>query len=102
MALFAFILTPFAYFYYEEYDDEISTKRRVFGACKYTIFLVILLIILFVVGLVLEVFIMLLFSSYCFVNSHLGKMLTLMEMQKNGSTSFLERLTVFKSIEFSS
>lgn len=36
MFLAAFVLVPFAYFFYEEWDDETTFSERVFGALKYT------------------------------------------------------------------
>lgn len=35
--LFAFVLVPFAYFFYEEDDEDVTTKSRLVGACKYTV-----------------------------------------------------------------
>jgi LMBR1 domain-containing protein 1 len=51
--VFAFIIIPFAYFYYEENDDRVTIKERVWGGCKYTIFLIIIMIILLVIGFIL-------------------------------------------------
>jgi len=50
---FAFMVIPFAYFYYEEHDEDVSIGQKVWGGIKYTIFLVIIVSILLIVGLVL-------------------------------------------------
>jgi LMBR1 domain-containing protein 1 len=48
-------MIPFAYFYYEEYDDEDqSIKDRIFGALKYTSFFVVISILLSIFGLFLK------------------------------------------------
>ncbi|KAK5578392.1 hypothetical protein RB653_008062 [Dictyostelium firmibasis] len=44
------ILIPFAYFYHEEYDENIPTCSRVYAGCKFTIFFILFAIILLVVG----------------------------------------------------
>ncbi|KAM9969304.1 hypothetical protein ACTFIR_001133 [Dictyostelium discoideum] len=44
------ILVPFAYFYHEEYDENIPTCSRVYAGCKFTIFFILFTIILLVVG----------------------------------------------------
>ncbi|KAI7900291.1 LMBR1-like membrane protein-domain-containing protein [Cokeromyces recurvatus] len=54
ITLFSFFLIPFAYFYYEEYDDEETRKERVLSALKYTSFFVIISILLFIFGLFLK------------------------------------------------
>eukprot|EP01117_Protostelium_nocturnum_P002843 TRINITY_DN13763_c0_g1_i1.p1 TRINITY_DN13763_c0_g1~~TRINITY_DN13763_c0_g1_i1.p1 ORF type:complete len:531 (+),score=185.67 TRINITY_DN13763_c0_g1_i1:87-1679(+) len=51
--LFSFVLIPFAYFYYEEDDENITLKEKVVAGCKYTLFLLVIIVILFVVGLIL-------------------------------------------------
>jgi LMBR1 domain-containing protein 1 len=48
---FIFILIPFSYFYYEEYGEEVTFKRRVFAGCKYTIFLMLIVVVIFIIGL---------------------------------------------------
>jgi len=53
--LFGFALIPFAYFYYEEDDEDVTLGQKVWAGCKYTIFLVVIVIILMVVGIVLFV-----------------------------------------------
>jgi LMBR1 domain-containing protein 1 len=45
-----FLVLPFTYFYYEERDSEVTTKQRVFAGLKYTIFLLVMLVVLAVVG----------------------------------------------------
>jgi len=50
---FAFGIIPFAYFYYEEDDEQVSIKQRIWGGCKYTIFLILLVIIFLAIGLFL-------------------------------------------------
>mmetsp|Transcript_5767 Transcript_5767/g.8057 ORF Transcript_5767/g.8057 Transcript_5767/m.8057 type:complete len:521 (+) Transcript_5767:119-1681(+) len=49
---FAFGFIPFAYFYYEEADENVSVKERVWAGCKYTFFLVAIVVILLIVGLI--------------------------------------------------
>lgn len=53
IGLFSFFLIPFAYFYYEEYDDEEEQTNldRILGALKYTSFFVVICILLVVAGL---------------------------------------------------
>ena len=46
-----FLLVPFSYFYYEEYDLDTTKTKRVLGALKYTGFLVLLMIVLIIIGL---------------------------------------------------
>jgi len=50
---FAFGIIPFAYFYYEEDDEQVTIKQRVWGGCKYTIFLILIVVIFLAVGLFL-------------------------------------------------
>jgi len=52
---FSFALVPFAYFYYEEDDEDITLGQKIWGGLKYTIFTLIIVIILMVVGIVLAV-----------------------------------------------
>ncbi|CAO0799625.1 unnamed protein product [Mucor circinelloides] len=54
ITLFSFLLIPFAYFFYEEYDDEESIKDRIWSALKYTSFFVVISILLFMFGLFLK------------------------------------------------
>lgn len=53
IGIFSFFLIPFAYFYYEEYDDEEEQTNldRILGALKYTSFFVVICILLVVAGL---------------------------------------------------
>lgn len=48
---FAFVIIPFSYFYYEEFDEDITVRQRIFGGLKYTIFLVVIVVILLVIGI---------------------------------------------------
>jgi len=52
---FCFVLIPFAYFYYEEDDEDITLGQKIWAGCKYTIFLLIIVIVLLVVGIILAV-----------------------------------------------
>ncbi|KAJ5454915.1 hypothetical protein N7530_012684 [Penicillium desertorum] len=60
-AMFCLLGIPFAYFWYEEYDevatetDQQTFGRRFWGALKYTMLLVVIVIILFLVGLFVPV-----------------------------------------------
>eukprot|EP01132_Coremiostelium_polycephalum_P004794 gene4794-5979_t len=47
---FAVLVIPFTYFYYEEYDENVSVGQRIWAGFKYTIFLVLFLVVLLVVG----------------------------------------------------
>lgn len=55
-ALLCLIVVPFTYFFYEEYDDVDAEEgrqtfsQRFFGALKYTLIFVVLVVILFIVG----------------------------------------------------
>lgn len=60
MCAFAFVVIPFSYFFYEEREEEVSLARRIFGGCKYTVFLLVAVIVLLIVGLVLKVRLLLL------------------------------------------
>ncbi|PFX18361.1 putative lysosomal cobalamin transporter [Stylophora pistillata] len=50
VALLAFVVMPFMYFYYEEKDEDATTRQRMCGALKYTIGFLIVGIILLLVG----------------------------------------------------
>eukprot|EP01125_Pyxidicula_operculata_P011217 TRINITY_DN3668_c0_g1_i1.p1 TRINITY_DN3668_c0_g1~~TRINITY_DN3668_c0_g1_i1.p1 ORF type:complete len:501 (+),score=85.60 TRINITY_DN3668_c0_g1_i1:222-1505(+) len=54
--IFAFAIIPFACFYYEAYDPEANTTclKRFWDGFKYTIGLIVIVIVLFVVGLFLN------------------------------------------------
>ncbi|KAI8329257.1 hypothetical protein EDC96DRAFT_529615 [Choanephora cucurbitarum] len=54
ITIFSFILIPFAYFFYEELDEEETLSDRIFGALKYTSFFVIISILLSMFGLFLK------------------------------------------------
>lgn len=52
---FSFFIIPFAYFYYEEYEEEGQTKsQRRASAFKYTLFFIIIVGLLFLFGLFLK------------------------------------------------
>lgn len=53
MLFFSFGLIPFAYFYFEEDDEHITIKQKVWGGCKYTLFLLVIIAILLLVGLII-------------------------------------------------
>lgn len=50
---FSFAVIPFAYFYYEEHDENVTIGQKIWAGCKYTIFLIVIIAILLVVGLVI-------------------------------------------------
>lgn len=50
VAFFAFMLMPFMYFYFEEKDEEVTTRQRMCGALKYTIGFLIVALVLLLVG----------------------------------------------------
>eukprot|EP01113_Clastostelium_recurvatum_P037815 TRINITY_DN556_c0_g1_i2.p1 TRINITY_DN556_c0_g1~~TRINITY_DN556_c0_g1_i2.p1 ORF type:complete len:511 (+),score=117.09 TRINITY_DN556_c0_g1_i2:3-1535(+) len=47
----SFLLIPFSYFYYEEFDEDSTVRSRFIAGLKYTSFLVVILVVLFVVGI---------------------------------------------------
>jgi LMBR1 domain-containing protein 1 len=49
----AFGIIPFAYFYYEEEDEQVTIRQKIWGGCKYTIFLLLIVVIFLAVGLFL-------------------------------------------------
>ncbi|RPB18980.1 hypothetical protein L211DRAFT_671042 [Terfezia boudieri ATCC MYA-4762] len=49
-ALMCLLVIPFAYFLYEEQDEETTMKQRILGALKYCIGLMVLLLVLFLIG----------------------------------------------------
>lgn len=51
---FSFGLIPFAYFYFEEGDDDTTLRQRIWGGCKYTIFVILIVVVLLIVGLFLS------------------------------------------------
>ncbi|KAF7728493.1 hypothetical protein EC973_006046 [Apophysomyces ossiformis] len=54
VAFFSFLLVPFAYFYFEEYEEEQTVRDRALSAMKYTSFFVVICILLFLFGLFLK------------------------------------------------
>lgn len=50
MALFAFLLMPFVYFYFEEKDEDVTTRQRICGALKYSIGFLIVAVALLLIG----------------------------------------------------
>ncbi|KAI8997686.1 hypothetical protein BDB01DRAFT_771978 [Pilobolus umbonatus] len=54
ITLFSFALIPFAYFYYEEYDEDESIAERIWGALKYTSFFIIISFLLIIFALFLK------------------------------------------------
>lgn len=50
VAFLAFVLMPFMYFYYEEKDEDATTRQRMCGALKYTIGFLIVAVVLLLVG----------------------------------------------------
>lgn len=51
---FVFVVIPFAYFFYEEFGERISFCRRLYAGCKYTVFLVLSVAIIFIIGLFVQ------------------------------------------------
>jgi LMBR1 domain-containing protein 1 len=49
-----FVIIPFVYFFYEAYDPEGTTGKRIVDGCKYTVALLVVVVVLFVVGLFLK------------------------------------------------
>jgi len=54
MLAYCFIVIPFAYFFFEEYEDEITFGRRALGALKYTIFTVVIMVVILILGFFLS------------------------------------------------
>ena len=54
-AVMCLLVIPFAYFWYETWDVDTTIKQRVKGAMKYTVFFLLLVILLLLVGLFLPV-----------------------------------------------
>ena len=54
-AVMCLLVIPFAYFWYEEWDLEITTKQRLKGALKYSLFFLALMVVLLLVGLFVPV-----------------------------------------------
>ena len=53
MFVFSFAIAPFAYFFYEEGND-VPLKSRIWAGFKYTIFLILIIIVLLVIGLFID------------------------------------------------
>ncbi|KAL6074602.1 putative lysosomal cobalamin transporter [Balamuthia mandrillaris] len=49
--VFVFVIIPFTYFFYEEVGEDVTCGGRVFAGCKYTIFLVLVVVVLLIVGI---------------------------------------------------
>lgn len=49
-AVLCLLVIPFAYFWYEEWDLEVTVKQRLKGALKYSVFFLAFMIILLLVG----------------------------------------------------
>lgn len=54
-AVFCLLVVPFAYFWYEEWDLDATTKQRLKGALKHSLFFLALLVLLLFVGLFLPI-----------------------------------------------
>mmetsp|Transcript_13978 Transcript_13978/g.35702 ORF Transcript_13978/g.35702 Transcript_13978/m.35702 type:complete len:510 (+) Transcript_13978:59-1588(+) len=52
--LVVFVMIPFAYFHFEESGEEVSQYDRIFAGAKYTVFLLVFLVLLLVVGIFLK------------------------------------------------
>ncbi|KAI5821222.1 hypothetical protein BZA77DRAFT_238846 [Pyronema omphalodes] len=49
-AILCLLVIPFAYFWYEEWDLEVTVKQRLKGALKYSVFFLAFMVILLLVG----------------------------------------------------
>ncbi|CAG8770595.1 7796_t:CDS:2, partial [Racocetra persica] len=54
IAIFCSFVIPFAYFYFEEYDEGASSHQRILGALKYTCFFVAFMLVCFTVGIIAQ------------------------------------------------
>lgn len=54
ITFFSFALIPFAYFYYEEYDEDECIRERVWSASKYTSFFITISLLLVIFALFLK------------------------------------------------
>ncbi|CAG8516168.1 10067_t:CDS:2 [Scutellospora calospora] len=54
IAIFCSLVIPFAYFYFEEYDEGETNRQRIAGALKYTGFFLAFMLICFVFGIILQ------------------------------------------------
>lgn len=50
-AVMCLLVIPFTYFWYEEWDVETTRKQRLIGALKYSIFFVLLMVLLLLAGM---------------------------------------------------
>jgi len=48
---FAFVIIPFTYFYYEEFDEDVTFKQRFWAGFKYTLFLLVIVVVLLIIGI---------------------------------------------------
>lgn len=51
---FIFAIIPFSYFYYEEAGEDVTFGRKIYAGCKYTIFSIIIVVIVFIIGLFVQ------------------------------------------------
>eukprot|EP00742_Colponemidia_sp_Colp-10_P004484 GILJ01004787.1.p1 GENE.GILJ01004787.1~~GILJ01004787.1.p1 ORF type:complete len:537 (-),score=77.19 GILJ01004787.1:248-1813(-) len=51
---FAFCIVPFAYFYYEEDDLDVTVREKMWAAFKYTICFLVVIVVLVVIGVVIK------------------------------------------------
>eukprot|EP01091_Cochliopodium_minus_P010736 TRINITY_DN2916_c0_g1_i1.p1 TRINITY_DN2916_c0_g1~~TRINITY_DN2916_c0_g1_i1.p1 ORF type:complete len:445 (-),score=91.87 TRINITY_DN2916_c0_g1_i1:43-1377(-) len=54
MFAFSFLIAPFAYFFYEEVGEDVKLKHRIWAGLKYTIFLILIITVLLIIGLFLN------------------------------------------------
>ncbi|RUS20558.1 hypothetical protein BC938DRAFT_475543 [Jimgerdemannia flammicorona] len=54
IALFSSFIIPFAYFFFEEYEEGQPTNQRIIGAFRYTFFFIVINIVLLLFGLFLK------------------------------------------------
>ncbi|KAI7869394.1 hypothetical protein BDF14DRAFT_1784551 [Spinellus fusiger] len=54
VGVFSFLCIPFAYFYFEEYEENQSQQERIASAVKYTSFFLVISLVLLVFGLFLR------------------------------------------------
>ncbi|RHZ75069.1 hypothetical protein Glove_217g23 [Diversispora epigaea] len=54
IALFCGILIPFAYFYFEELEEDETSRQRFMGALKYTIFFIAFISICLIFGILIQ------------------------------------------------
>ena len=61
---FAFVIIPFSYFYYEEFDEDVTVKQRIVGGLKYTIFLLLIMIVSIITTIILTTVLIHIFHSF--------------------------------------